>query len=80
MGVWPSTLPVPETNGYQIAPADQTVRSDMEMGYPRVRRVTYFRDDLIPCTWKMDNEQFVEFRAWFLDDVDGAARGSAWCS
>ena len=80
MGSWPSTLPVPQAGSYQIEPADQTLRSDMEIGYPRVRRITYARNDVIPCTWKMSNEQFVEFRAWFLDDVDGAAGGAAWCT
>lgn len=79
MAIYPATLPNPSASGYQLSPADQTVRSDMEVGTPRVRRKTSARDDQITLSWTMDDTQLATFRAWFdgtgTDDCQG---GAAW--
>lgn len=79
MPIWPSSLPAPTVSGYQLSPADQTVRSDMEVGAGRSRRRTAARNDQVSAAWVMTDEQFVTFRAWFsgrgADDANG---GAAW--
>lgn len=78
MATWPSTLPPrPLATGYQIAPEDQTVRTDMEAGLARVRRRTRARNDRITAELVFSAEQFAAFRAWFDADT-GAAGGAAW--
>lgn len=72
---WPATLPRPRLAGYQIAPGDQTVRTDMEVGAARVRRRSTARDDRITLEWLFTDAQLAEFRAWF--DTE-AAGGAAW--
>jgi hypothetical protein len=78
MATWPATLPLPTVSGYQLAPGDQTVRSDMSVGAPRARRITAARNDQVTAQWLMDDAQLAAFRTWFEDDVDGIAGGAAW--
>lgn len=75
MATWPSTLPQPLLSGYGVEPVDQTLRTDMEVGSPRVRRRTSVRNDQIPVSWLFDATQFSAFRTWFDGD---AAGGAAW--
>jgi hypothetical protein len=75
MATWPSTLPAPLNEGYSIEPQQQTIRTDMEVGNPRVRRRTAARVDNIPVAWMMTNAQFSAFRTWFDGDGEG---GAAW--
>ena len=75
MAAWPTTLPAPLVAGYGIQPNDQTVRTDMESGSPRVRRRTAARLDEYPLSVSMSDEQMAIFRAWWDDD---AAGGAAW--
>lgn len=77
MPTWPSTLPKPAISGYQVAPVDQTVRSDMEVGAARVRRRTAARNDQVTASWMLTDTQMSAFRTWF-DDPTQAAGGSAW--
>ena len=77
MATWPSTLPLPTTEGYDLAPADQTVRTDMEVGAARVRRRSAARNDLVAVRWVLTDDQLEDFRDWF-DDPDDAAGGTAW--
>jgi alkanesulfonate monooxygenase SsuD/methylene tetrahydromethanopterin reductase-like flavin-dependent oxidoreductase (luciferase family) len=74
---FPTTLPKPSYNGYQLAPADQTVRTDMEVGAARQRRRTAARNDQISLTWIFTDAEMAIFRAWF-DDGAEAAGGAAW--
>lgn len=80
MATWPVTLPVPSNEGYQISPGDQTIRTDMEAGAPRVRRKTTVRDDRLSVTWILTDAQLDTLRDWFDDAVSGIAGGSAWFS
>lgn len=77
MAAWPGTLPLPQSDGYQIAPVDQTARTDMEFGAPRSRRRTAARNDKVTLNWQMEDAQVAIFRTWF-DNPAEAAGGSAW--
>lgn len=76
MAAWPNTLPKP-TPSYGINPVDQTVRTEMEGGAPRVRRRTSARNDHVSVVWVMSDAQLAIFRAWF-DDASQAAGGASW--
>jgi hypothetical protein len=78
MAQWNSTWPQPLISGYRLTPHDQTVRTDMEVGFARVRRRTTARHDKVNVSWQMSNAQFTEFRLWFDDSQDGAGGGSIW--
>ncbi len=77
MPAWPSTLPAPVYDGYELAPVDPSIRTDMEVGSSRTRRRTAARNDKISLMWKFTDAQMAIFRAWF-DNPAEAAGGSAW--
>ena len=78
MPAWPVTLPAPQAPGYTLSPGDQTIRTDMEVGSPRVRRRTTARNDKLAVGWVLTDAQLDDLRDWFDDDVTGIAGGSAW--
>jgi len=69
----PATLPPPRYDGYTLAPVDQTARTEMEVGSPRVRRRSMARYDNLSLKWLLTNAEFMTFREWF----DGVAEGGA---
>jgi hypothetical protein len=86
---WPDTLPTPLGPGYQLSPADPFLRTEMEAGEARQRRLTFARRDRIQAVWRFDGAEFEAFRAWFedaawsraghSDDLSAApATGAAW--
>ena len=77
MPTWPTTLPAPLLADYRLTPIDQTLRTDMETGSPRVRRRTTARLDRINIAWMFDATQMAAFRAFFDDDLAG---GTSWCN
>lgn len=77
MAAWPTTLPGVQGPGYVIKPADTTVRTDMEAGAARSRRLSSARNDKIPVAWIMTDGQLAIFRTWF-DDPAQANGGAAW--
>jgi len=78
MATWPATLPAPLTQGYQLAPVDQTARTEMEAGAPRARRRTTVRNDVLSVSWQFTDSQMAAFRTWFEDGTSGAAGGAGW--
>ena len=64
---WPDKLPVPMQTGYGMTPAEQTIRTDMEAGAVRVRRITVGRRDVIEAAWRMTWTEMALFEAWFYD-------------
>lgn len=76
MATWPSTLPRP-SGSYEVAPVDQTIRTDMETGAARVRRRTAARNDRVTLQWTFTDAQMGVYRAWFESGA-GAAGGAAW--
>lgn len=73
MAIWPATLPAIDLDGFKLAPADQTVRSDMEVGRPRVRRRSAARNDKITCQWIFTDSEMGQFRAFYDEDLYGGA-------
>ena len=78
MATWPASLPKPNSDGYQIKPADQTVRTDMDSGFARQRRRTTARNDKVSVSWFFTDAQLAAFRTWFYDSATGIAGGSGW--
>lgn len=78
MATWPNTLPNPSQDGYTLKPETQTIRTDMEVGPARVRRITTVRNDTVNLSWFMTNAQFDTFRTWFEDSATGLSGGVGW--
>lgn len=77
MATYPTTLPGPLAAGYSLAPQDQTLRTDMDVGAARVRRRSTARLDRVRVAFTFTDAEMAAFRAWF-DDSAQAAGGSAW--
>lgn len=75
MATFPSTLPGHLATGHAIETKDQTVRSDMEIGPARVRRISTAANDSIPISWIFSADELEIFRDWF--DLDSGANGGA---
>ena len=69
MRVFPDTLPLGSWPSYVLAPVDQSIRTDMEVGYERVRRLTFARQDTVDVEWRMTDTEFAAYRAWFGDEA-----------
>lgn len=80
MPSWPVTLPAPLLAGYVISPTDESVRTDMDVGYARARRRTVQVKDSVTAVWTLSDADFASFRTWFEDGVNGGAGGSGWFS
>ena len=78
MAAWPGTLPAaPLANGGGLEPVPQSVRTDMEFGAARSRRISKARNDKVSVSWNLSDAQMDIFRTWFENDSE-AAGGSAW--
>jgi len=78
MATWPVTLPNKVlAEGYIISPGSQVLRSDMEVGPARVRRITNQRNDRVPLLLAFTPAQLTIFRDWF-DGSTGLAGGVNW--
>lgn len=74
MATWPSTLPIPLLNGYELETADPTARTDMDSGAARVRRRNTGAPDGITLNLLLTDSEMVIFRAfWDTDWQQGAA-------
>jgi hypothetical protein len=77
MADFPALLPSPTVQSYQLSPAAQTIRTDMEVGAPRARRRTRARLDRLSVRWVLTDQEMLIFRAWADSDLY-AASGAAW--
>ena len=64
---WPDTLPTPSYPGFGLSPAEQVLRTDMEVGFARVRRLTFARQDHVDVQWTFTDAEMAAFRAWYED-------------
>lgn len=80
MATWPTTLPAPLIAGYSLQALDQTIRTEMETGTPRVRRRTAARLDRLDASWHFTEAQFDAFRDFFDDSSTGLSGGATWCT
>lgn len=76
MRTWPDLLDPPVSDGYKVTPVDQAIRTDMEVGTSRQRRITKARRDNISASIRMNDAQFEAFRVWYGDEYWSAAGDS----
>lgn len=67
--MWPDELPEGVGPGYRLSPQDQSLRTDMEVGPKRLRRITRDRRDLAEVSWVLTDIEFAAFRAWYGDEA-----------
>ena len=64
---WPDTLPTPSIPGFGLSPIDTAIRTDMEAGAKRVRRISVARQDSVDLSWVFNDAEMAAFRAWYED-------------
>jgi hypothetical protein len=64
---WPDTLPPAGTEAYRLTPVDQALRTTMETGAQRARRISRARLDRVATAWRFTDAQMAVFRAWHED-------------
>lgn len=72
---WPVGLPAPVVPGFSMEPEEATIRTDMEVGSPRVRLRTLAERDALEVAWKFTDAQMAVFREWWRTT---ASFGAAW--
>lgn len=65
--IWPDVLPVASFPDYGLEPADQSIRTEMEVGARRLRRISHATSDVVSVGWKFTDAEMSAFRAWFAD-------------
>lgn len=72
MATWPSTLPMPIFDGYEITPDDPNARTDLD-GPARVRHRSSSAPVSIAVAWMFTEAELAVFEAWHkLTIFDGA--------
>ena len=72
---WPTDYPKPLIRGWGLEPAPLTLRSEMESGAARVRRISTQRNDKVTVQFSFSRINFHNFRVWY----SGTARdGAEW--
>lgn len=74
--IWPDTLPGIIKTGFSLRPLEQSLRTDMEAGARRLRRISASRGDSLRLSWKMTDAQMAAFRAWHGDEAWSLAGAS----
>lgn len=64
---WPDTLPAMSYPGADLSPVDQSIRTEMEVGAAKLRRITRARRDTQAVEWRMKDAEFYLFRRWHED-------------
>lgn len=75
MATWPTELPVPLLQGYELETGDPTARTDMESGPARVRRRFTATPDEITLSVLLSEAEMNIFRAFWDGDW---SQGAAW--
>ena len=84
-GYAPTSLPRPLMAGYQLTPANNVIRTDMEVGTARARRRSAARNDRISLKWRLTDPEMRIFRArynstggWSLTYPHDATAVTGW--
>lgn len=72
MATFPSTLPAPLQQSYGLEPLKQSIRTPMEVGFPRMRRISKARYDSVTVQWIFNSAQMATFRTWYENDSEAA--------
>lgn len=74
MATWPTYLPAPLLAGYESTPDEPILRTNMESGAPRARRMFSAIPETITLGWVFTLAEMALFEAWHkLEALDGAA-------
>lgn len=68
---YPEGLPLPLREGYGFTPRSATLRTDMQSGRARKRRVYASVPTVTPIRWLLDSVQAQQFEAWYEDALGG---------
>jgi len=68
-------LPLPLKESYTIKPKSGVIKSQMQSGFARHRRVSTAAPTLITLKWSFTHSQFATFQAWVMYD---AKNGAEW--
>ena len=68
-----SALPLPLAAGYSVQAVDMTVRTEMDVGLPRVRRRSAASYYHVTAQWQLTDAQLSDFDSWWR----GSGRGGA---
>lgn len=68
MRLWPDVLPGAERPNYGLQPVDPSLRTDMEVGARRLRRLSFARQDMISVSWRFEDDQMAVYRAFYGDE------------
>lgn len=66
--LWPDTLPGVIVPGYRLRPVDSAIRTEMDAGLTRNRRISAARSDVVTAAWKFTDTEMELFRAWHGDE------------
>ena len=64
--VWPASLPKPLVSGYNLKPAEGVLRTNMDSGLARQRRIFTQTPTVFQVSWIMSQQEFQTFEGWYL--------------
>lgn len=70
MAVFPSSLPKPSPDGYQETMADNTIRSDMDVGPAKVRKRSTSATTKYRLNYELDNTDVNTLETFFHDTIN----------
>ena len=70
MAAWPSTLSQPLLAGYSNEPATAFVRTNMEAGFARQRKMFSAVPYKFPAQWKFTQAQMVIFKDFYQNTIN----------
>lgn len=73
MAAWPNTLPAPIADGYRLQPVDACAARGMELGTPRLRRLTTDAPTLVDVRWAFTETEFADFEYFHSETIGGGA-------
>lgn len=79
MAAWPTTLPpeLPE-DGFSLTVADNLIRSNMDIGPPKVRRRTSSNITKVEGTLLLSNTELATFEAFYITTLSYGALQFDW--
>lgn len=72
---WPSTLPPPRKDSYQLNFEQNFIRTEMDQGNARQRKRFTRTRATIPLVWRFKETQLATFEAWFHYQIND---GVSW--
>lgn len=70
MPTWPGSLPAPSPNGYQEKMPDNTIRTEMDVGPPKIRKRSTATPRLFRLSFDMDNTDVNTLDTFFTTTVN----------